>query len=213
MKTRIFVVDDHPIMFDGLAEVTAREPDLEFCGCAPDPATALRELDARPADLVIVDLSLNGASGFDLIKDLQCRHPRLRILVLSLHEDPMYVELALKAGAHGYITKTERPSNIVLAIRRVRDGGTYITPAIAELIAARTINNGAGRHDQPTDRELQVLEMLGRGCETWQISAALHISVSTVQTYCDRLKGRLGVHTERELICVAARWQARHSGV
>lgn len=213
---RIFVVDDHPLLRDGLADVLKHESDLEICGWASEAGEAMQEIGQCTPDLAIVDLSLGQSSGFDLIRDLRAQHPHVKILVLSVHEETIYAQFAFKAGAQGYMTKSELSQNVPCAIRCVLNDGCYVTARLAQRLVHRVVAGGNAQtslHQEFSDRELDVFEMLGRGCEVGQIASALHLSVKTVHSYCERMKEKLGLRTERELLVEAIRWRAHTNRV
>lgn len=212
-RAKIFVVDDHPVVCAGLTALIRQEADLVACGQASSVPQALRGIGASQPDLVIVGLSFSNSSGLELIKELQIRHPSIRVLVLSMYNEMDQVERALRAGACGYIDKRETAKSIINGARRALRGRRYITAELAEKLLERRIRNSNGGDDrqQFSDREQEVFELLARGCETGQIAAALHLSIKTVHTYCDRMRHKMGVHTERELLVEAVRWNERRS--
>ena len=210
-RAKIFVVDDHPVVCAGLAALIDRETDVVSCGQASGVTQALRGIEASRPDLVIVDLSLKGSSGLELIKELKTRHPSVRVLVLSMHNDVDHVERALRAGACGYMDKQDAAKNFVLGVRRTLRGKRYLTAELAEKLMERGIR-GSDERDalgQFSDREREVFDLLAQGCETGHIAAALHLSVKTVHSYCERMKHKLSVRTERELLVEAVRRNER----
>jgi DNA-binding NarL/FixJ family response regulator len=214
MKRRIFVVDDHPLVCAWLASEIGRESDLAACGQAQTIADALRQMAAQPPDAAVVDLSLPDGSGLELIKDLLARHPNVVVLVLSMHDDTDHMHRALRAGALGYITKDEAAQNFIPAIRIVLAGKRYLSPRLALKLAINLIegnNHPGATAEHLSDRESEIFQMLGRGCEISQIATTYHLSVSTVHTYCDRMKQKFGVQTERELLVAAVRWNQQQN--
>ncbi len=209
-KTRVFLVDDHPLVREWLTNLIHQQPDLMVCGEAGSAAEALAAVaEARP-DVAIVDLSLGGRSGLDLIRDLKERLRDLDVLVLSMHDENLYAERAIRAGARGYIMKREVTQNVVLAIRRVREGKLYLSGRVAERLAEK-FASGRGADQGPpaarlSDRELEVFQMLGQGQSTRQIAETLCVSAKTVQAYCARIKEKLGIDTANELLREAVRW-------
>jgi DNA-binding NarL/FixJ family response regulator len=212
--TKILLVDDHPMVRERLAEIINSEPDMAVCGEAEDRHRALELTTNNDPDLVIVDLTLKNSHGLDLVKDLRRHHPKLLMLVLSMHDESLHAERALRAGANGYITKQEATKNILLAIRQVLAGKTFMSEKIASRIVSKIIGTGeqqsAFAADRLTDRELRVLEMIGQGLTTRQIAHALHLDVSTVETYRTRIKQKLNLKNYSELLPYAIRWV--HSG-
>jgi DNA-binding NarL/FixJ family response regulator len=207
--TRILLVDDHPMVRERLAEIIGHEKDLMVCGEAEDRAGALAAISAASPDLAIIDLALKNSNGLELIKDVHSRWPRLLVLVLSMHDESLYAERVMRAGARGYITKQEATRNILVAIRRVLSGEVYLSgKAASTVIAHLTAKPGAGGSiaDLLTDRELQVFELTGNGLSTREISEHLHIDVKTVETYRIRIKEKLGIRASSELLQLAIRW-------
>ncbi len=210
-KTGIFLVDDHPLVRERLAEVIHREPDLEICGEAEDRFDALKFITRKPPDLVIVDITLRNSDGIELIKDLHRHCPRLPILVVSMHDETLYAERVLRAGARGYITKQEATRNILSAIRRVLDGQIYLNERVATRILARlAFPEKAATNLSPAqvlaERELQVFELTGEGLSTKRVAERLHIGVKTVETYRNRIREKLGLRDGSELLQLAITW-------
>ena len=210
-KKRILVADDHPLVRESLKLLIGKESDLTVCGEAENREQALTIPAASQPHLVILDLSLKDSHGTELIKDFRARYPNVFILVLSMHDESVYAERVIRAGAQGYITKHEPPAKILTAIRRVLDGEIYWTETAAIRVAtkfARPPRASAGQTiDSLTDREMQVLERIGIGQGTRQIAATLHIDVSTVETYRSRIKEKLNLKSGIELLQFAIRWE------
>lgn len=209
--TRILLVDDHPVVRDGFADVINREPDLTVCGVAEDRNGALRAVETSKPNLVVIDLTLKDSSGLELIKDLQVQRPALLVLVVSMHNENLYAERVLRAGARGYITKQQATRDIVQAIRRVLSGGIYLNEATGAVVLARLAAKpqaeGDAVLDSLTDRELQVFELTGQGFNTREISKQLHIDMKTVETYRLRIKEKLKLETSSDLLKLAIRWK------
>jgi DNA-binding NarL/FixJ family response regulator len=208
-RTKIFVVDDHPMMRQGLAQLIHNEPDLELCGEAEDAATALQLIDELQPNLAIADISLRSGTGIELIKDLQVRHPELAILVLSMHDESLYAERVLRAGGRGYVMKQEGGKKIMEAIRQVLSGQTYVSASIA----AKIVDSVAGRRNPAasavetlTDREFEIFQLIGQGQATKAIAEQLHVSVKTVEVHRVNIKEKLKLGTAPELIRFAVRW-------
>lgn len=207
--TRILLVDDHPMVRERLTEVISHEPDLTVCGEAEDRAGAMAAIAAGRPDLAIIDLALKNSNGLELIKDIHSRWPRLLMLVLSMHDESLYAERVMRAGARGYITKQEATRNILVAIRRVLNGEVYLSgKAASAVITHLTAKPGTGGSigELLTDRELQVFELTGNGLSTREIAENLHIDVKTVETYRIRIKEKLGIRASSELLQLAIRW-------
>ena len=213
-KRSVFLVDDHPLVREWLANLIQQQPDLVVCGEAATRAQALRAISELKPNVAIVDIALKDSSGLELIKDLTEACPDIAVLVLSMHDESHYAERALRAGAKGYIMKRETTRKVIAAIRQVLDGKLYISDAVAAAMAAQFVsakNLPAGSPvEKLSDRELEVFEMLGEGRGTRQIAEALGVSVKTVQAYCARMKEKLHLSGATELLREAVRWNERH---
>lgn len=212
---RIFIVDDHPLVRDWLANLIAQEPGLEFCGQAEDAETALAQVKDVAPDVVIVDLSLKHSSGLELIKDLRRTIPDAQILVLSMHEEMNYVERAFRAGAQGYVVKRESGSCVVDAIRAVLDGQRYASSALMSPLVGRLFGSGAEKpvNELLSDRELEVFQLRGEGRGTKEIAEYIQVSIKTVESYDARIKEKLGLQSAGELLREAVRWNDRRHGL
>lgn len=214
-KIKILIVDDHPLVRDWLGRLIGQESDLIACGEAADRAGAIASLDARKPDMVVTDLSLgDGALGIELIKDIRARTPSLPVLVLSMHDESIYAERALHAGATGYVSKQAAPAAILDAIRRVARGEIFLSGPMAAKVLKK-FATGAATHaegdvERLSDRELEVFELLGHGKSSQEIGDQLHISIKTVETYKTRLKDKLGLGNARELLQHAVQWLLVH---
>jgi DNA-binding NarL/FixJ family response regulator len=208
--TRVFLVDDHPLVREWLTNLITRQPDLVVCGEAESTASALRTIASAEADVAIVDLSLDGRSGLELIKELRQLHPNIGVLVLSMHDEMSFAERALRAGARGYVMKREVAKQVVLAIRRVTEGGMWISERVSALLAEKAAAGVPAGPEPPIDRlserELEVFRLLGQGQATRQIAGALHVSAKTVQTYYARVKLKFGLASSTQLLREAIRW-------
>jgi DNA-binding NarL/FixJ family response regulator len=209
-EVRVLIVDDHPLVRLSLREVIKRESDLVICGEAEDREPALALVASTQPHLAIVDLTLKSSNGMDLIKDLRDRFPKVQILVLSMHDETLHAERAIRAGARGYITKQEATKKIMIAIRQVLQGDIYWSETAAARVASKvaraTKPASSSSVDLLADRELQVFELIGAGQSTRQIAAALHIDVSTVETYRARIKDKLNLKDSLALLQFAIRW-------
>jgi DNA-binding NarL/FixJ family response regulator len=208
-KKKVFIVDDHPMMREGLAQLIAQEPDLAVCGEAEDAAEAMQKIEELKPHLALVDITLRSTNGLELIKDLRLRAPDTAILVVSMHDESLYAERVLRAGAHGYIMKQEGGKRLMSAIRHVLAGRTYVS----EQISARILDHFSGRAseggspvEQLTDREFEVFQLIGQGMSTKEIADKLHVSAKTVEVHRVNIKQKLKVGTAPELIRFAVRW-------
>lgn len=209
-KTRILLVDDHPVVRDGLAMRIERQPDLTVCGEANGCREALAQIAACQPDLVVVDLVLRDGSGLQLIRDIRARHPRLAVLALSMQDERIYARRALQAGAQGYLMKQEVTESVVEAIRQILDGHVYVSPSMQRRLLD-SLTAGEAPHAGPlaerlTDRELEVFRLLGAGLRTREVAAELHLSIKTVATYCERIKTSLNLSSFPELLREAVLW-------
>jgi DNA-binding NarL/FixJ family response regulator len=206
----VFLVDDHPLVREHLTALIQREADLEVCGEAADAPTALSLISQRVPDLVILDISLKRSNGLELIKSLKELWPKLPVLVLSMHDEMLYAERSLRAGALGYITKEEATVNVVLAIRRVLGGQVYLSERMAGRMMKRMVGGAKDEVGSPlevlTDRELEVFQMLGRGFGTRQIAEELRLGIKTVESYRARIKEKLRLADGNQLLQQAIQW-------
>jgi DNA-binding NarL/FixJ family response regulator len=209
--TKILLVDDHPVVRDGFAELINREPDLMVCAAAEDRSGAIQAVEQNAPQLVVIDLTLKNSSGMELIKDIHARWPELLLLVVSMHNETLYAERVLRAGARGYITKQQATRDILQAIRRVLAGGIYLNETTGAAILARLAAKPQIKEDtisdQLTDRELQVFELTGQGFNTREISTQLRIDMKTVETYRLRIREKLNLDSSSELLKLAIRWK------
>jgi DNA-binding NarL/FixJ family response regulator len=207
-RIRIAVVDDHPLVREGLAARISTQPDWEVCCGAADPEEALALIRAGRPELVIVDLALKHGSGLDLIKQLAAATPAPKILVISAYEEDLFAERVLRAGAQGYLNKQELHGSVIEAIGTVLRGGIYLSAAMAEKIARQVISGrGAARGlEALSDREMQVFELIGHGQGTRQIAEQLHLSVHTIESHRENIRMKLGLRNGTELLRRAVSW-------
>jgi DNA-binding NarL/FixJ family response regulator len=209
-SVRVFLVDDHPIVRQALKLAMRHEHDLEVCGEADDREEALKGIATSEPDLAIVDLRLRDSDGLELVRDLRDRHPKVLSLVLSMQDETMTAERAVRAGARGYISKREAPGKIIEAVRKVLGGEIYWSEKAAAQVASKIASPSRPANssaiDHLSERELQVFEQIGLGHSTNQIAEALHIDVSTVETYRARIKEKLNLKSGSELLQTAIRW-------
>ena len=206
----ILIVDDHPIVRQGLVLLINQEKDLEVCGQAEDAHEAMQAIRQLSPDMVIVDLSLKDTSGMELIKDLKIQHPDLPVLTLSMYDEAVYGERALRAGARGYVMKQEATGKVVTAIRRVLAGEVYVSDGMAAKMVSKFVGGAARRASSPadalSDRELEVFRMIGEGFGTREMADKLHLSIKTIETYRAHIKDKLGLEDANELLRTAIRW-------
>ena len=209
-KLRILIVDDHPVVRQGLKLLINQEPDLMVCGEAEDPRKALAAIQEQQPDFAIIDLSLAHSSGIDLIKNIKLRCPNLPILVLSMHDESLYAERALRAGARGYIMKQEAPEKVITAIRQVLQGSIYVSDKMGAKMLHSYIDRPkttiTSSVELLSDRELEVFQLLGKGLGTRQIAEKLNISVKTVEAYRANIKEKLNLKSSSELVQHAIHW-------
>jgi len=202
-KKKVFVVDDHPLMRQGLAQLINQETDLSFAGESGDANEALNLIGKTKPDLVIVDISLKGGmNGIDLTKSLVADHPKIPVLVISMHDESLYAERALRAGARGYLMKQEATENVIAAIHRVLEGEIYTSEAMKDHLLHKIVS-GHGASDSSvenlTDRELEVVQLIAQGKGTRQIAEELHLSVKTIESHYANIKNKLNLHSGPEL--------------
>jgi DNA-binding NarL/FixJ family response regulator len=207
---KILIVDDHPIVREHLKALIEKQKDLQVCASVPDAPQAMQAAAAQSPDLAIVDLSLEGTHGLDLVKDMASSYPKVSILVLSMHDESLFADRVLAAGARGYITKQEATSRIMTAIRKVLEGEIYVSDRITARILHRAVEGEKKESVSPlsqlADRELQVFQLIGQGLTTRQIAKQLHIDVKTVETYRARLKEKLQLTSATALLQYAVQW-------
>jgi DNA-binding NarL/FixJ family response regulator len=212
-KARVFLVDDHPLVREWLTNLIHQQPDLSVCGESETAAEALEAIIKLKPDVAIIDISLKGGSGIELIKNLKATEARVAVIVLSMHDESLYAERALRAGARGYIMKRETAKKVVAAIRQVLDGKLYLSEQLSASLAEKFVGRDSATIspsiDQLSDRELQVFQLLGQGYETRQIAQSLNISMKTVQAFCARIKEKLKLASATELLREAIRWHER----
>jgi DNA-binding NarL/FixJ family response regulator len=213
IRKRVFLVDDHPLVREWLGHLINRQLDLTICGEAASAAQALKDIRRCAPDAVVVDISLGGSSGIELITEIKSEFPKVAVLVLSMHEESTYVERALRAGALGYVAKRETTTKIISAIRQVLRGEYFLSGPLALAMTRKLVETPARAALSPgellSNRELEIFGMLGRGFETRRVAEELHISMKTVQAYCARIKEKLHLGNATELLREAILWDQR----
>jgi DNA-binding NarL/FixJ family response regulator len=211
----VLIVDDHPIVRQGLRQLINREEDLNVCGEASDVKEARDVLKSLNPDVVILDLSLKDSDGLELLKDIRGRDQKLPVLVLSMHDEAIYAERLLGAGANGYIMKQAAADQLLTAVRRVLTGGVYVSEAVGATMIEKYAANGRSKPSDPlnelSNRELQVLNLVGRGQTTRQVAENLNLSVKTVESHRQRIKKKLGLQTASQLVQYAINWYSRQN--
>lgn len=207
---RVLIVDDHPIVRQGLKRLIEQERDLVVCGEAETVRDARQLIRDTEPDVVIVDLLLRQGDGIELVRDVRAHHPSLPLLVLSMHDEAIYAERMLAAGANGYIMKQAAGDQFLTALRRVLDGGIYVSEAVGNSMIQKFAAGGAYLATNPinrlSNRELQVLQMIGRGMSTREAAEALNLSIKTVESHRQRLKRKLNLTTAAQLVQYAVNW-------
>jgi DNA-binding NarL/FixJ family response regulator len=203
-KAKVFLVDDHPIVRQGLGLLINREPDLVVCGEAEDAPSALQRMASAQPDLMVIDISLDGPDGLELLKTIRLKEPILPVLILSMHEESTYAERTLRAGANGYIMKQEATERVLVAIRRILEGKVYLSERLTNKMLEQFVHGAGSSKNDPlmtlSDRELEVYRLIGAGHGTRQIADQLHVSVKTVESYQAHIKEKLSLRNARELV-------------
>jgi DNA-binding NarL/FixJ family response regulator len=210
-KKTVLVVDDHPLMRQGLALLINQQQDMQVCGEAEEAQAAMHAIAHLHPDIMILDISLTGPDGLELLKNIRATSPDLPVLILSMHDEAIYAERALRAGANGYIMKQEATEKVLIAVRRILNGEVYLSERMSNKMLQQYIG-GAPRMIQSriaslSDRELEVFRMIGEGRATREIAEDLHLSVKTVETYQAHIKEKLALRSGRELIQHAIQWK------
>jgi DNA-binding NarL/FixJ family response regulator len=205
MKRKVFLVDDHPLVREWLSNLINRQPDLHVCGEAGSAPQARERIEAAEPDIAVVDITLEKGSGLELIKELRMLRPKMAVVVLSMHDESLYAERAMRAGARGYLVKKETTKKILLVVRGVLEGKRYVGGQFVEGVAEGR-KAAASPVEDLSDRELEVFRMIGRGMKTREIGESLHISMKTVQVYCARIKEKLNLADATQLLREAMRW-------
>ena len=216
-RKQVLIVDDHPLIRQGIAALLEDSDDLAVCGEAESAAGALQVMRKITPDVAIVDLTLKESSGLELIKDIRIRHPEVLVLVLSMRDEGFYAERVLRAGARGYVTKEEGPDKVMEGVRKVLQGQIYLSEKMASKVMSRIVEGasqaGGSPIDKLTDRELAVLELIGRGLPTREIAGKLHISPKTVDSHREHIKDKLKLDSATELLKYAVQWVQGQKGM
>jgi DNA-binding NarL/FixJ family response regulator len=215
-RCKVLLVEDHPMFREHLCQLIDRDLGMSVCGEADNIRDAMRLIGETKPDIAIVDITLRGSSGLELLKDIKAQGVSLNVLVLSMHDEELYAERALRAGAKGYITKNEASTEVVKAIRRVMNGEVYasgnVTAKLLERVTGKRRPLELAGMETLADRELEVFQMLGRGKSTREIAQELNLGDSTVETYRSRIKDKLQLRSAAELYLRAGQWVREHGG-
>ncbi len=205
-KAKILIVDDHQIVRQGMALLLGCEADLDICGEAADAEEALALLHAQLPDLIIIDISLPGVSGLDLIKQIKARYAQLPMLVMSMHDESLYLERAFHAGARGYVMKEEGTEKVLQAVRKLLAGDLYVSDKMQNVLLGRALGGVSAQPGTLTEREFEVLRLIGLGRGTSEIATELRRSVKTIESHRANIKDKLGLRSSAELARYATRW-------
>jgi DNA-binding NarL/FixJ family response regulator len=215
-KYRVLLIDDHPIVRQGLALLIEREADLSVCGEADGAHSAFHAIETLRPDIVLLDISLNGPDGLEVLKEIRMKSGSLPVLILSMHDESIYAERAMRAGANGYIMKQEATEQVLIAIRRILQGDVYLSDRLTTTMLQQYVRGGAHIKSSPllnlTDRELEVFRLIGEGHGTRQIADELHLSVKTIESYQAHIKEKLALRNARELVQHAIEWTVNLNG-
>ena len=215
-KYKVLLVDDHPIVRQGLALLIDRETDLAVCGEADCAHSAFQAISTRAPDLVVLDISLTGPDGLDVLKEIRMKTANLPVLILSMHDESVYAERAMRAGANGYIMKQEATEKVLVAIRRILQGDVYLSDRLTNTMLQQMMRGSSPTMGSPllnlTDRELEVFRLIGAGHGTRQIADELHLSVKTIESYQAHIKEKLALRNARELVQHAIEWTMNLNG-
>jgi DNA-binding NarL/FixJ family response regulator len=215
-KCRVLLVDDHPIVRQGLGLLIDREADLSVCGEADGAHAAFQAIETLRPDIVVLDISLSGPDGLDVLKEIRSKTASLPVLILSMHDEAIYAERAMRAGANGYIMKQEATEKVLVAIRRLLQGEVYLSDQLTNNMLQQYVRGGPTAKGSPllnlTDRELEVFRLIGEGHGTRQIADQLHLSVKTIESYQAHIKEKLALRNARELVQHAIEWTVHLNG-
>lgn len=215
-RRSVLIVDDHPVLRHGIAQLINHEKDLVVCGEAESAPSALEAMRRLRPDLALLDISLQGTNGIELIKLMRAEQPKLPILMLSMHDESLYALRALRAGARGYVMKGEAMEHVLTAARKVLEGDIYVSPRFSERLVFKAIQSLEGGMGSPvdklSDRELEVLQLLGKGFGTREIANELHLSIKTIETHRAHIKEKLGFKDAGEMVRFAIDWVTREMG-
>jgi len=215
-QKRVLVVDDHPVFRRGISALISEQSDLTVCGEAESAPAALEAMRRLQPDVALIDISMPGTNGIELLKSMLAEQPKLIVLILSMHDESLYALRALRGGAKGYVMKAEAMTNVVGALRKVLSGEIYVSPRFSERLVFKAIHSLDGGMGSPvdklSDRELEVLQLFGRGFGTREIANELHLSIKTIETHRAHIKEKLGFKDGGEMVRFAIDWVAQEQG-
>jgi DNA-binding NarL/FixJ family response regulator len=210
VKSKIYILDDHPIVIEGLKKLIDSQEDMQVIGSAEDANTALLQIAKIKPEIVILDITLKDRSGVDLIKKLKATHEGIQIIVYSMHDENVYAERCLRAGAMGYVMKAEQPTRVIQGIRQIASGSFFFSAALLGSIVSGGSTRGGASRGEParmlSDRQLEIFEMVGRGCDSHSMAEKLGLSAKTVDAHKANIRQKLGLASARELLMEAVRW-------
>jgi len=210
VKSKIYILDDHPIVIEGLKKLIDAQEDMQVVGSAEDANTALQQIGKLKPDIVILDITLKDRSGVDLIKKLKASNANLQILVYSMHDENVYAERCLRAGAMGYVMKGEQPGRVLQGVRQIAGGSFFFSASLLGSIVSGGSARGGGSRGEParmlSDRQLEIFEMVGRGFDSHSMAEKLGLSAKTVDAHKANIRQKLGLASARELLMEAVRW-------
>ena len=210
-KSTVYIIDDHPLLVQGLSDLINAQPDLEVVGTSGDWTVALKHLQKNEPSIVVLDITLENSNGVEVLKNLKVHFPGLKVLMLSMHDENLYAMRSLKAGAAGYIMKAEATEKVVTAIRKILSGEVYLSDSMAKKMMSQLVgrrkDTGGSPLEDLSDRELEVFQMIGEGLTTRQIAEKLHLSVKTVETHRAHIKEKLNLSNSTELVQHAIHWK------
>lgn len=211
-QTRILLIDDHPLLRTGIGQLISQQKDMTICGEVDDSLKALDAIQEKSPDIVVLDITLKKMSGIEVLKHIKVRFPKVKVLILSMHDETLYAPRALRAGASGYIMKQEAAENVIAALRKINSGEVYISERMATQMLSRMVGGRATPISSPvdllSDRELEVFTLLGRGDGTRDIAEKLNLSVKTIESHRAHIKEKLNLKNATELVRHAVQWVA-----
>jgi DNA-binding NarL/FixJ family response regulator len=214
-KTRVLIIDDHPLLRQGIAVLINAEKDMEVCGQVDDALVAISKIEKLAPDIIVLDITLKSHNGIELLKNIKARFPQMQVLILSMHDENIYAPRALRAGAAGYVMKHEATENVITALRKILSGEIYMSQEVSSRLLNRMVGGRSSGLmspvDELSDRELEVFTLLGKGLGTRPIAEKLHLSVKTIESHRAKIKEKLNLKTANELVHHAIQWVQNES--